>query len=68
MLHVNYISIILGGVGGEKYMNKITGLWRNGRKNNFLAFRQGQIYLNREEIQIVIRLFSSNVLSQKKMK
>ena len=33
-LYRNYTGV------GEKYMNKITGLGRNGRKNSFLAFRQ----------------------------
>ena len=65
MLYVNYISIIL--VGGNIWI-KLLDFEEMVEKIIFLAFRQGQSYLNREDIQIVIRLFSSNALCQKKMK
>ena len=54
--------------GGGNIWIKLLDFEEMVEKIIFLAFRQGQSYLNREDIQIVIRLFSSNALCQKKMK
>ena len=66
MLYVNYIAIILGW--GRNIWIKLLDLEEMGEKIVFWHLDKGQSHLNREEIQIFIKLFSSIVLYQKKMK